>query len=74
MSDRAALVLIVFIIAYAILASKFFDVYSDTTISEANTCTIHPCMLADEYRSKWWTEDRCQAWGDKYEEWKKHNR
>lgn len=73
MSDRAAFVLIVFIIAFAVVASKVLDVYRDTTF-EKNMGTIHPCMLADEYRSKWWTEERCQEWGDKYEEWKKHNR
>jgi hypothetical protein len=74
MSNRAALVLIVFIIAYAVVASKFLDAYRDTTISESNTLTIHPCMLSGEYRSKWWTEERCHEWSGKYDGWKKHNR
>ena len=73
MSNNAALVLVVLIIAFVLMVGKVLGVYRDTMF-EKNMGTIHPCMLADEYRSKWWTEDRCYAWGDKYEEWKKHNR
>ena len=70
MSNNAALVLVVLIIAFALMVGKVSGVYRDTMF-EKNIGNIHPCMLSDEYRSKWWTEERCQEWSDKYEEWKK---